>query len=109
MPDMSGYEVARAVRAAPWGRSLRLVAVTGWGTPDDKRRAHQASFDAHLSKPVDVDALAQHCRQDRQPPQQTQGRDGEQCGARERQAREPTDCGERIRCANRPMRHCPRP
>jgi CheY-like chemotaxis protein len=53
MPRLSGYEVAEAVRAEPWGREVRLIAVTGWGQPDDKLRAQSAGFDQHLLKPID--------------------------------------------------------
>ncbi|MCU0760622.1 MAG: PAS domain-containing protein [Steroidobacteraceae bacterium] len=53
MPDMNGYDVARALRAAPGGGQLQLIALTGWGHPDDKRRAAEAGFDRHLTKPVD--------------------------------------------------------
>ena len=53
MPLLSGYEVAEAVRAEPWGREMKLIAVTGWGQPDDKQRARTAGFDQHLVKPID--------------------------------------------------------
>ena len=53
MPRLSGYEVAEAVRAEPWGNEIKLIAVTGWGQPDDKLRAHSAGFDQHLIKPID--------------------------------------------------------
>lgn len=57
LPGMSGYEFARAVRADPGLRHLRLVAVTGYGQPEDRRRSSEAGFDAHLTKPVDLEAL----------------------------------------------------
>jgi CheY-like chemotaxis protein len=57
MPDMSGYEVAEALRREPWGASIRLIALTGWGQDDDRRRAKRAGFDHHLTKPIDPDAL----------------------------------------------------
>ena len=53
MPRLSGYEVAEAVRAEPWGRDMKLIAVTGWGQADDKQRARSAGFDQHLVKPID--------------------------------------------------------
>jgi CheY-like chemotaxis protein len=53
MPRLSGYEVAEAVRAEPWGRDVKLIAVTGWGHADDKLRAQTAGFDRHLLKPID--------------------------------------------------------
>jgi two-component system CheB/CheR fusion protein len=57
MPEVNGYDVARQVRAEPWGAGLYLVALTGLGTPEDRARAADAGFDTHLVKPVDVDAL----------------------------------------------------
>jgi CheY-like chemotaxis protein len=53
MPGMSGYEVARAIRGRPRGGEALIVAVTGWAQPEDKRRAEQAGFDVHMTKPVD--------------------------------------------------------
>jgi signal transduction histidine kinase/CheY-like chemotaxis protein len=57
MPGLSGYEVAREIREASWGRSIYLVALTGWGQDEDKRRAVGAGFDLHLTKPVDLRLL----------------------------------------------------
>jgi CheY-like chemotaxis protein len=57
LPGIDGHEVARRLRAAPEGRDLVLVALTGYGRPDDARRAREAGFDAHLVKPVDIDEL----------------------------------------------------
>jgi CheY-like chemotaxis protein len=57
MPLASGYEVAAAIRAAPWGRTMVLIALTGWGMDDDRRKAHDAGFDQHMTKPIDPDAL----------------------------------------------------
>ncbi|MGH8231305.1 MAG: ATP-binding protein [Steroidobacteraceae bacterium] len=66
MPDMSGHEVADQVRREPWAEHTLLVAVTGWGQPDDKQRALLAGFNHHLTKPVDLDhveqLLAQHAQ-----------------------------------------------
>jgi PAS domain S-box-containing protein len=53
MPGLSGYETARRVRQQGWGRRAVLVAITGWGQEEDKRRAAAAGFDLHLTKPVD--------------------------------------------------------
>jgi len=58
MPDLSGYEVARALRNEPWATNLQLFALTGWGQDDDRRRALEAGFDHHMTKPVDSDQLA---------------------------------------------------
>jgi PAS domain S-box-containing protein len=57
LPDSNGYDVAREIRAAPWGRDIVLVAVTGWGHEDDRRRAFDAGFDHHLTKPLAANAL----------------------------------------------------
>ena len=57
MPKLDGYEAARSIRQQPWGERMMLVALTGWGQAEDKRRSHEAGFDAHLVKPVDFDAL----------------------------------------------------
>ena len=57
MPNLSGYELARRLRALPRGDERVLVAVTGWGQPDDKQRAHTAGFDRHLVKPIDPDEV----------------------------------------------------
>ncbi|KQT14185.1 hypothetical protein ASG30_00950 [Ramlibacter sp. Leaf400] len=52
MPDLSGYEVARQIRQTGWGEAMPLVALTGWGQPADARRAQEAGFSQHLTKPV---------------------------------------------------------
>jgi PAS domain S-box-containing protein len=57
MPDLDGYEVAKQLRSAPWGRSMHLIAITGWGQEEDKRRALRAGFDFHLTKPVELHQL----------------------------------------------------
>jgi CheY-like chemotaxis protein len=58
MPEMDGYEVARRVRAQPWGTGVVLVAQkTGWGQHEDRRRALEAGFDVHMTKPVDYSKL----------------------------------------------------
>jgi CheY-like chemotaxis protein len=53
MPDLSGYEVAQRLRREPWGVSMYLVALTGWGRDDDRQQAKVAGFDKHITKPVD--------------------------------------------------------
>jgi PAS domain S-box-containing protein len=60
LPHMSGREVAQHLRALPWGRSIRMIAVTGWGGADDLHRSLEAGFDEHLTKPVDPDVLIGH-------------------------------------------------
>jgi len=57
LPGMDGYEVARAIRADPRLRHVRLVALTGYARPDDVRKAKEAGFDAHVPKPPDIDLL----------------------------------------------------
>ena len=57
MPKLNGYEAARSIREQPWGRQMLLVALTGWGQEDDKRRTREAGFDAHIVKPIDFAAL----------------------------------------------------
>ncbi|WP_395317154.1 ATP-binding protein [Variovorax sp. UC74_104] len=58
MPGMDGCELARRLRAHPRLHDIGLIAVTGWGQPDDRLRIARAGFDHHLLKPVDVDELA---------------------------------------------------
>lgn len=57
MPKLDGYEVARQIRAEPWGKAIRLVALTGWGQEDARRRSREAGFDSHLIKPLDPKIL----------------------------------------------------
>jgi CheY-like chemotaxis protein len=57
MPRMDGYEIARRLREDPQTRHMILIAVTGWGQADDRRRSKEAGFDYHLVKPVDPAAL----------------------------------------------------
>jgi PAS domain S-box-containing protein len=57
MPGMDGYQVAQKIRDQAWGMHMTLIALTGWGQEDDKRRAQRAGFDHHLTKPVDPAVL----------------------------------------------------
>ena len=57
LPGLNGYEVAAGIRTAPGGGAMVLVALTGYGTAEDRRRAVEAGFDTHLVKPVDADHL----------------------------------------------------
>jgi CheY-like chemotaxis protein len=57
LPGMNGYEVARRMGVEPWRSGARLIALTGWGQAEDRRRSAEAGFDAHLVKPVDLDEL----------------------------------------------------
>ena len=57
MPDLNGYELAERIRGEAWGERMKLIAVTGWGQAEDKRRALEAGFNHHLTKPVDPSQL----------------------------------------------------
>jgi len=57
MPEVSGYDVARAIRREAWGRTMRLIALTGWGQAEHRRRSLEVGFDEHLVKPVELDVL----------------------------------------------------
>lgn len=57
MPELNGYEIAQHIRKRLWGQRMTLVAVTGWGQEDDRRRAIAAGFDYHLRKPIDPEFL----------------------------------------------------
>jgi CheY-like chemotaxis protein/two-component sensor histidine kinase len=54
LPGMSGFEVAQMIRATPQGLQTKLVALTGWGSEETKRQAHEAGFNEHLTKPVEL-------------------------------------------------------
>ena len=58
LPLLNGYEVAKRVREQPWGRGIKLIAVTGWGQEQDRKQAVVAGFDHHLTKPLDPARLA---------------------------------------------------
>jgi CheY-like chemotaxis protein len=62
LPEMDGYEVARRLRSQGGQHRMRLVAVTGYGQPADRRRAHAAGFDEHMVKPVEPTALQDFLR-----------------------------------------------
>ncbi|RPI15765.1 MAG: PAS domain S-box protein [Lysobacterales bacterium] len=53
MPEMDGHELARRLRNEPWGRTMHLAALTGWGQDEDRERAYRSGFDRHFTKPVD--------------------------------------------------------
>jgi len=57
MPRLNGYEACRRIREQPWGADMLLVALTGWGQDEDKRKTRDAGFDHHLVKPVEPQAL----------------------------------------------------
>jgi len=57
LPLRSGYDAARLIRSEAWGRNMVLIALTGWGQEQDRKRSREAGFDHHLVKPVDPKAL----------------------------------------------------
>lgn len=57
MPKMNGFEACRRIRDQSWGTQMTLIAVTGSGQEDDRRKSTDAGFDGHLVKPVDPDTL----------------------------------------------------
>lgn len=64
MPVLSGYALATQLRSQDWpgNRRLRLIALTGWGEAEDRRRSEAAGFDDHLVKPVDLNLIEAVCR-----------------------------------------------
>jgi len=57
MPGLSGFEVAARVRERAWGNQVTLIAITGWGQAEDRRRSLEAGFNHHLTKPIEFDTL----------------------------------------------------
>jgi CheY-like chemotaxis protein len=57
MPKLNGYDACRKIRSETWGKNMILIAQTGWGQEDDRRRTEEAGFDGHVVKPVDPDDL----------------------------------------------------
>ncbi len=57
LPKLDGYEVARRLRETPWGKAAVIIALTGWGQDEDRRRTRASGFDSHMVKPLDLDAL----------------------------------------------------
>ena len=57
LPRLDGHEVCRRVREQPWGKDIVMIALTGWGQADDRRKSEEAGFNGHLVKPVDYDSL----------------------------------------------------
>jgi PAS domain S-box-containing protein len=57
LPKLNGYDACRRIREQPWGKDMRIIAVTGWGQPEDRERSRAAGFDRHLVKPVDIAKL----------------------------------------------------
>ena len=57
LPKLNGYEVAQRIRQQEWGTSMFLVAVTGWGQDEDRRRSEDVGMNLHMVKPVEPSAL----------------------------------------------------
>jgi CheY-like chemotaxis protein len=58
MPNLNGYDACRSIRLQPWGNEMILIALTGWGQDEDRRRAEEAGFNHHLVKPVTAAAVS---------------------------------------------------
>ncbi len=65
LPDIDGYELARRLRALPEADAALLIAVTGYGQAEDRRRAEDAGFDRYLIKPIEFEALRSMLQEDR--------------------------------------------
>lgn len=59
LPKLNGYEVARKIREHAWGESMVLVALTGWGQDEDRRKSREAGFNHHFVKPGWIDGAAE--------------------------------------------------
>ena len=57
MPNVNGYQACRRIREQPWGQRVVLIALTGWGEENDRRRTREAGFDHHVVKPLDPTTL----------------------------------------------------
>jgi PAS domain S-box-containing protein len=57
MPGLNGFELAARVRERPWGNQVKIIAITGWGQAEDRRRSVEAGFNHHLTKPIEFEAL----------------------------------------------------
>jgi len=69
LPDLNGFEVAKSIRAQPFASNMLIVAISGYGTGEDKQKAFDAGFDYHFTKPISsdqldrlLDALEEKCR-----------------------------------------------
>jgi len=59
LPLLNGYEVCRRIRSEPWGKDMVIIALTGWGQEEDRKRSREAGFSAHYVKPLERAALKQ--------------------------------------------------
>jgi signal transduction histidine kinase len=76
LPDMTGYDVAKRLRLLPNLEKTLLVALTGWGTQDDRQRTREAGFDRHLTKPAELPAVEELLRAAAQAKRAGQARAG---------------------------------
>jgi CheY-like chemotaxis protein len=68
LPGMSGFDVARAFRSDPALRRARLVAVSGYALPEDRKEAVEAGFERHVAKPADPDEIERLLAPEPPPP-----------------------------------------
>jgi CheY-like chemotaxis protein len=68
LPGMNGYDACRAIRSEAWGKDIFMVAVTGWGQDEDRRKSRDAGFDHHFVKPVDLVVLTNLLASRQRPP-----------------------------------------
>ena len=57
LPKLNGLDVCRRIRQRPWGQHIVMVALTGWGQEDDRRKSQEAGFDHHMVKPLEYSEL----------------------------------------------------
>jgi two-component system CheB/CheR fusion protein len=67
LPKLNGYEVAERIRGRPWARDATLVALTGWGQEEDRRRSQEAGFHFHIVKPLELEVLETMLDESRPP------------------------------------------
>ena len=68
MPVLNGFDACRRIREYPWGKAIFIIAQTGWGQEEDRRRSREAGFDKHLVKPIDPAALGRLLESGREEP-----------------------------------------
>ena len=57
LPEMNGYDVCQKIRTQPWGRDMVIIALTGWGQDEDRRKSKEAGFNGHMVKPAELSKL----------------------------------------------------
>jgi CheY-like chemotaxis protein len=58
LPEMDGYEVCEKIRQQPWGETVQIIAMTGWGQAEDRQRSKAAGINDHLVKPIEIAKLS---------------------------------------------------